>query len=434
MNQFTWQSAGSKIHFDFDGIWRTAHGPRWNDAEWTDILDGANASMRARFSTGEIGFYDWPVTMPASLLADVRRCADELRARFEGLVVLGIGGSYLGPYALVEALRDPRDAETFPIHWVSNIDPQSVERASEFVKKHRCACLVISKSGGTVETMSALFHLAPYLPKDGIVAITDPKKGELRRIATENKWPTFEVPPSIGGRFSVLTAVGLLTTACAGIDAAELIHGARGMRKWLDAAEPEQSPAARFALAQWLWDTQHGAKIQYLMPYWACLRSLADWNVQLWGESLGKCIKNDPSIAVGPTPVSALGSSDQHSLLQLFQEGPKDKVIGFVDTHVSALEQKIGTPPFDPGSLSYLTRHTFTTLSKEASLATQRSLSESGVATYRIDLGELGPATLGAWMFFMQAACAYAAELYHVDAYDQPGVEGTKILWKQALE
>lgn len=431
MNRFVWNFGdASRISFDFEDLWKTSSGPKWENETWSEMIDSADSGMRARFSR-DVGFYDWPVELSQDLLKSINACAGQLRKDFEAVLILGIGGSYLGPYALVEALV--HEDTGFPIHWVSNVDPCAMNRAVRFANQHRCACIVISKSGNTVETMSALFHLYPFLEKKGMVAITDPTKGQLRTISEQEGWTSFEIPASIGGRFSVLTAVGLLPAACAGLDVVALCNGAKQMRTWLETFSPEESPAARYALAMWLWDTQHGANIQYLMPYWSCLKSHADWYVQLWGESLGKHPIGAPSMAVGPTPVAALGSTDQHSLLQLFREGPKDKVVGFIDAQMSARDAVIGSPALDTGSLSYLCPHTFSRMTREASLATQRSLAAGGTATYRVDLHELGEATLAAWMFFMETACAYAGEFYHVDAYDQPGVEETKILLKKAL-
>lgn len=391
---------------------------------WAD----ADKALKARFSSKSVGFYDWPVDAPADLVAQIQKCARSLKSDFEAAVIFGIGGSYLGAATIQDALQSPESAEAFPIHWVSNVDPGSVLAARHFLRKHpRSAAILVSKSGGTTETLSAFFHLARHFSRHGIVAITDPEKGELRRLATAEGWTTFPVPPSIGGRFSVLTAVGLLPAALCGVEAGALLSGARKMRDWLSSsAKPEQNAAYQLAAHLYLWDVKEGRKIQYLMPYWANLQKLGAWFVQLWGESLGKGKK-------GPTPVAALGTTDQHSLLQLFHDGPPDKVVGFVDVPVSPSPETVGTPSFALQDLQFLLPHTFDTISHQAGLATEKSVSGVGIPTYRIELPRLSGEALGALFFFLETACGFAGELYGVNAYDQPGVEEAKRLLKAAL-
>ena len=260
--------------------------------------------------------------------------------------------------------------------------------------------------------------------------ITDPIEGELRRLSKTEKWMSLPVPPAIGGRFSVLTAVGLLPLCLQGIDIRSLIAGAQGMRTWLLESSPNENPALWYALSLFLLDEKNFST-QYLMPYDSRLKLLADWYVQLWGESLGKF---SPLFgkAVGPTPVSALGTSDQHSLLQLFKEGPLSKVVGFLSSKESD-SPLVGKPGFNSPQFEFLTKHSFSHLNVEASLATQESLQRRGVPTYRFSFGDLTPFSLGAFLFFQEVACALAGELYGVNAFDQPGVEEAKTLLKSKL-
>jgi glucose-6-phosphate isomerase len=161
------------------------------------------------------------------------------------------------------------------------------------------------------------------------------------------------------------------------------------------------------------------------MPYWSCLKLFGDWYVQLWAESLGKKSQ-------GPTPVAALGSTDQHSLLQLFKEGPRNKIVGFMDV-VEKKTTQVGTPLFPTGKLDYLCNQNFEKLSRQASVATEKSLNNSDIPTYRIELQALEEFTLGSLFFFFETACAFAGELYGVNAFDQPGVEETKKLLRALL-
>lgn len=356
--------------------------------------------------------------------------AETLRRDFEGALCFGIGGSHLGGETILEALYPLEMQNEFPISWVSNTDPQAIRDAVTLAKKKRLSAIILSKSGNTTETLSAFFHLSRFLDPKGYVAITDPSSGELRRLANENKWVSFEVPPAIGGRYSVLTAVGLFPAFLAGLDAKRLLEGAGGARTLL-AADPKQNAALQFALLQYLWDQKHSASNHVLMPYGSRLTHFADWFVQLWGESLGKQSKD---VRVGPTPIAALGTRDQHSLLQLLNDGPRNKVVGFLDIKEDGAKLPVGTPAFSVSKeLAFLCKHSFNDLTHLASLATQKSLKGSEVPTYRIELKELNLETLGGLFFFFEYACALTAELYQINAFDQPGVEESKKLLREAL-
>jgi len=392
-------------------------------------LEAASSALKSRFRSGEVGFYDHVETAESGIGA-IESAAAELRAGFQGALLFGIGGSHVGGATLQEALGDT--ARPFPVHWVSNADPAAIAGAAAFARGRKIAAVVISKSGNTTETMGAFFHFARSVAPKGVVAITDPDKGELRRIARALGWRAFDVPPNVGGRFSVLTAVGLFPAALSGHPAAEILAGAREMRRRLDGLAPGANPAYLLAHAKHHWDTQHGRRVHYLMPYRSNLRRLAEWDVQLWAESLGKIPRGGHGPGVGFTPIAALGTTDQHSQLQLMKEGPADKLVGFLD--VAADDgPEIGRPPFDPGSLAYLCGHRFGEVSRLAGLATQKSLANAGVPTFRIELAGLTPRALGGFFFFMETACALAGELYGVNAFDQPGVEEAKRLLRESL-
>lgn len=424
MSRFTWELP----HFllSLENLWSHPAGPVFSRAHATS-LEEAHKKIKAKFASGKIGFYDW-VTDPADLgFGEMEATAKRLRQEFEGALCLGIGGSYLGPNAAMEALRSPEEKAKFPIQWVSNVDPGVVREAAFLSGRKKCATVVISKSGGTVETLSAFYHLSHKLDPKGYVIITDPKVGELRRLATANGWQSFPVPPAIGGRFSVLSAVGLFPALLGNISAREIFDGAAQMRAWLETKKPEENPAYHFALASCLWDTAHQHPLHYLMPYGTPIKLLSDWFVQLWAESLGKN-------GAGPTPVAAVGTSDQHSVLQLLKEGPNDKVVGFVEMDAGPNDLKIGAPRFETdAAFHFLFPHTFGAVTAKASAATEASLKNSGVPTYRLKLPRLTAHALGAFFFFFETACAAAGEFYGIDAFDQPGVEEAKKLLRQSL-
>ncbi len=417
-----WDLAGFSL--DTSLLWNLSTGPKNSDLE-VGRIKAADQRLREKFQSGRVGFYSL-----AAEKADLDRILAlnaQIRREFEAALVLGIGGSFLGAASAVQAVGD----EAFPLTWVSNIDPAAIRTATKQLNERKHATLVISKSGNTTETLAAFYHFSPKLDPKGFVIITDPTTGELRRLANENRWQTLSVPPNIGGRFSVLSPVGLLPCALGGVDIEALMKGARKMHDLLDDSSPEQNPAYLFALALHLWDEKCAHGLQYLMPYWSSLQFFAQWYVQLWGESLGKVTSDGKR--VGPTPIAALGSTDQHSLLQLFKEGPRNKLVGFLDVLTQGGEIEVGDAAFRTGDSGYLCRHSFEKISREASSATLRSLTNSSIPTYRITVPRLNAEALGALFFFFETATAFAGELYQINAFDQPGVEETKKLLHAAL-
>lgn len=398
----------------------------------SDSLVSCDKSLKEKFTSQKIGFYNWPFDIKQDEVNAIRKYAEQIRRDYEGAVLIGIGGSFLGATALLDALRDPNDTANFPFAWISNADEPALEKAIRLIKKKKCATVLISKSGGTTETLSAFFHLSGLLEKRGIVAITDPESGELRRLATKYSWTSFPVPPNIGGRFSVLTAVGLLPLALGDVDVLAILQGARDMRTLLEGYAPKDNPAYLYAQYCYEADAKLKKNLHYLMPYQSNLKLIGDWFVQLFGESLGKkTLKEGKS--VGFTPVAALGTTDQHSLLQLFKEGPNDKVVGFMDVLPKKDDVVVGKPAYESSDFDFLTRHSFSTINHLASIATEKSLNSANVSTYRITLPKVDEKTLGALLFFFETSCAMAGELYGVDAFNQPGVEEAKKLLKQSL-
>lgn len=385
-------------------------------------LEKYDGSLREKFES-KVGFYYLPSSITEAELSQIENTAATIRKNYEGVLVFGIGGSFLGALCLEEALADRR--ETFALHWISNVDRTAILDAERFAKSRRTAAVLISKSGNTTETLSAFYHLSNLLDPKSIFAVTDPKNGELRRLAEEHQWKTFNVPPNIGGRFSVFSPVGLLPLALCGVDIRKLIQGAVALTTTLDKLKPEENPAYLYALAKYLWDHEYRHSVQILMPYESALKRVGDWYVQLWAESIGKNEK-------GMTPLPALGTTDQHSMLQLFKEGSRDKIVGFIDVFGKS-KTPVGTSPFVSKDFAYLTKHTFEEINHAACRATQKSLSNSKVPTYFVEFSEISPETLGSFLQFQMTACAFAGELYQIDAFNQPGVEEAKRLLREAL-
>lgn len=394
----------------------------------------AVAAFDTRRAAGELGFLDLPGN--AALHAQSVDFAERARGRYDDVVVLGIGGSALGPIALRTALRKPfwnmldaEDRGRHPrLHVLDNLDPATISALLDRVRPNRTLFVVTSKSGGTAETMSQYLVVRERLARerlamrDHIVFITDPKQGALRPIATAEGIPALDIPPNVGGRFSVLSPVGMLPAALVGIDTSEILRGAAVMSQTCRGTSPASNPALAFAVLQFLADSRHGKSVQVLMPYSDALRDMAAWFVQLWAESLGKVRPGD-SAHVGPTPLPALGATDQHSQVQLFMEGPADKTVTFLAVKSRAGDVQIPKLHQEVGDLAYLGGHSLGEVLDIERRATAGALARRGRPNMTIELESVTPAAIGALFMLFEIATIYAGGLYEVNPLDQPGVE-----------
>jgi glucose-6-phosphate isomerase len=383
--------------------------------------------------SGVVGFRDLPGD--AALLEQSEAVAHRARGRFADVVVLGIGGSALGPIALRTALRgadwNARSVDARRgaprLHVLDNVDPESMVALFERLDLARTLWIVTSKSGGTAETMSQLLIVYRRCvderldPREHLVFVTDPEKGALRALARSSRIPAVDIPPNVGGRFSVLSPVGVLPALLVGIDARALLNGAGAMAERCASGDPLRNPAVAYALLQWLADTRHARSVNVFMPYADALRDFALWFVQLWAESLGKT--RSDGVPIGQTPVPALGATDQHSQVQLFMEGPADKVVTFVG--VRRRQEDITIPREFPAipELGYLGGHSLGELLGIEQRATAAALAKRGRPNLTIELDVVDAWHVGGLVMMLELATAYAGQLYGVDAFDQPGVE-----------
>lgn len=417
-------------------------------AELVQRFGAVFAEVETRKSQGEYGFYG--LGQQADIVSGIRRFADGVGQAYDHVLVLGIGGSALGTRALVNALRPPawnelddEAREYFPrITVLENVDPTSMAAALRRIDPRRVFVNVISKSGGTPETLAQYLVVRGWLDQalgpDAAVRhlafTTDPSKGPLRELAAREGIAALEVPPDVGGRFSVLTAVGLLPAALVGIDIEGLIRGAN--RALEHAARPDllNNPAALYAGLLWAADAWLGAKIHVLMPYSDRLRDFAPWFVQLWAESLGKRVdRRGQPICGGPTPLGAVGASDQHSQVQLFMEGPFDKVVSFVRVEAPGEDLRIPHRPDLPEEMAYLQGHSLGELLLAEQEATSAALARMGRMNATLVVPRLDAEVLGELIMFMQVATGFAGVWYGVNPFDQPGVELGKRLTFAAL-
>ncbi len=382
---------------------------------------------------GSVGFVDLPGDK--RLLDQVTRFSASARGKYDDVVILGIGGSALGPVALRTALRpsgwnmlDEKARGGYPrLHVLDNVDPETVAALLERLQLTRTLFVVTSKSGGTAETMAQFLIVHDRIISSKLdvtkqmVFVTDPKQGALRPLAERHKVPALDIPPNVGGRFSVLTPVGTLPAALIGIDVESLLTGAGEMARRCERADLATNPAGVYAMLQWLADTQLKKSIAVFMPYSDPLRDFAAWFVQLWAESLGK--RRPDGTSVGSTPVPALGATDQHAQVQLFMEGPADKTVTFVAVRERSTDLKIPLAFPDVKELGYLAGHTLAELIDIERRATAGALAKRGRPNMTIHLDRVDATHVGELMMFLEMATAYAGHLYGIDAFNQPGVE-----------
>lgn len=403
----------------------------------------AHAHVEVQRAAGVLGFLDLPYARES--VEQVQRLADGFAQWFEDVVVLGIGGSGLGAKALRDALLGPywndRSAEGrdhFPrLHVVDNPDPNTMHGLLEHVDVAKTLFNVVSKSGATAETMAQYLIVRDAVEKavgaeharGHFLFTTDPLGGALRRIGEAEDIPMLPIPPNVGGRFSVLSAVGLLPAAVCGVDPGALLAGAAAMEARCRSGRLAENPAGVLATLLHDADRAQGRSVHVLMPYSDRLRSVALWFQQLWAESLGKARNLDGlQTPTGPTPVAALGASDQHSFLQLLMEGPDDKVVLFVEVDDHGVDAPIPKRHPEMSEFAYLGGHSLGDLMNTERRATAEALRRSGRPNATFCMPRISPETLGQLLMLLQIATVYAGALYRVDPLDQPGVELSKKL------
>lgn len=426
-------------------------------AQLTDLatrFEAVREEVRDRRAAGEYGFYQ--LTDQEATVRQIKSFAEGLGQAHDHVLVLGIGGSALGTKALLNALRRPawnewddEGRDFFPrLTILENVDPTTVAAALERIDPRRVLVNVISKSGGTAETMAQYLVVRRWLDAAlgpaatrHLVFTTDPARGALRELAQHDRIASLDVPPEVGGRFSVLSPVGLLPAALVGIDIEGLLAGAREAVRRSQSEDLLQNPAALYAALHWAAHASLGAGVHVLMPYTDRLRELAEWYRQLWAESLGKRVDRSGRVVhVGPTPVGAVGVTDQHSQIQLFMEGPFDKVITFatvddlgVDVPIPGESGASTAAQSLPPDLEYLQGHTLGELLRVEYQATSAALAQMGRMSCTLSLPDLTAGTIGEAVMFFQLATGYAGAWYGIDPFDQPGVELGKRLTYAAL-
>jgi len=397
-----------------------------------------HGGLANRRSHGELPFYDLP--FDRGQIDEINRLAAELRSQFDTIVVLGIGGSALGTTAVFRALRPlwhnlgtAEQREGLPRLFVlDNVDPDGFAAHLALFEPARTAFLVISKSGSTVETTAQFLIVRDWVAaavggryREHFILITDPEQGALRDLVRREGYRACTIPAGVGGRFTVFTPVSLLPLACAGVDIEALVRGAAEFSPRVCHDDLLTNPAYLNAALQYL-AYGKGLRISVMMPYSDRLRDVADWFRQLWAESLGKREGLDGRVChVGPTPVRALGTTDQHSQVQLYMEGPFDKVVTFLAVGHFAEDLQIPEIPESP-AMNYLAGHSMGELIRMEQLATATALARNGRPNCTLRVASVTPEAIGALLYLFEVQTLFAGALFGVNPLDQPGVEEGK--------
>ncbi len=416
------------INVDISNIWGELSLPDLLGIE-KDVAEAHAALMDGTGPGSE--FRDWlnlPLREPTEEILRIQKAADQIRSHSDVCVVIGIGGSYLGPRAAIELLQGPNhnigkgkgDPQIFFAG--NSLSTRHWNELMRLLEGKDFSLIVISKSGTTIEPAIAFRGLRWLLERKygtdecsrRIYAITDPENGALRQMATEEHWQTFSIPAGAGGRFSVLTSVGLLPMAVAGIDIMEILNGAMDAKEAYDLRSFENPVWLYTAVRNQLY--RGGKAIEILESYEPGFRMFGGWWQQLFGESEGKDGK-------GIFPVTAELTADLHSLGQMIQEGQRNLFETMVRFDPPQQKYTIGPDWKDLDGLNYLSGKTLDFVDEQAYLGTVAAHVDGGVPVITMDCGELNQRKVGELFYFLELCCAVSAYILGVNPFHQPGVE-----------
>ncbi len=377
-----------------------------------------------------LGWKTLPVDTPESLIKDCEAVRDDWKARGVDLVVvIGIGGSYLGARCAIEALSHSfirKEGVPQVVFAGNNLSEEYLAELMDLVRVRNTACVVISKSGTTTEPAVAFRIVKAYIEEtygrkeasERIVAITDAVKGALKTLATQEGYRTFVVPDNVGGRYSVLTPVGILPIVLAGFDIRAMLKGAAAEREAL-MKKSADNPAVKYAAMRNLLYSSLGRKVEILVTFNPKLQYLGEWWKQLYGESEGKELK-------GIFPASIVCTADLHSMGQFIQEGDRVMFETTVNVEKSLREVVIGADEQNLDQLNYLAGQRVEHCNAMARLGTKLAHIDGGVPQMEVSVETLDEENLGAIFYFFEFACGVSAYLLGINPFNQPGVEAYK--------
>ncbi len=386
-----------------------------------DIKDALSQIKNRKWP--ELAFLD----LPEQDTEKIKEIALDIKNQAEDFLLLGIGGSALGPRAILEALSPFHNLKHKPRVFIyDNVDPRTLSSILSLIDLKKTFVNVITKSGSTAETAASFMILWEEMEKTlgkesakRFIATTDPEKGNLREIVKKYGLESLDIPSGVVGRYSVLSPVGLLTAEVIGVDCKELLKGARDIRDRCVEEELWKNPALLMASVLYLQGTKNSRTIDVIIPYADGLKSFSEWFCQLWAESLGK-------LGLGLTPYPSIGTTDQHSQLQLWMEGPEDKVVVFLRIEDYGTDVKIPIVFEDMEGLNYLSGHTLSELIKAEEEATELSLARASRPNLSLDIPYIDAYHLGQLFMFFEIVTALVGFLFGINPFNQPGVEEGK--------
>lgn len=414
------------IELDFSNMMEEVLGEKGISERQIEAMRGSinkahTAISERRFP--ELSFID----LISQDTSEIKKAAKWTRDNSEDFLILGIGGSALGPRSILEALSPFHNLRKKPRVFIcDNADPQTLENVFSIIDTKKTIVNAITKSGSTAETMASFMFAWNELSKasgdkarEMFIATTDPEKGNLREIADRFGFRTLSIPAFVGGRYSVLSPVGLLLAEVIGVDCNEMLEGARDIHGRCCEPEVWKNPAYIFGTLLYLMERDEKRGINVLMPYADSLKCLSEWFCQLWAESLGK-------LGFGITPYPSLGTVDQHSQLQLWIDGPDDKVVIFLRTTDYGTDIRIPEIFRDVDGISYLGGHLFSDLMNAEEESTELALSRHKRPNMTISMPSIDPYHMGQIFHFFEIATAFTGFLYGINPFNQPGVEEGK--------
>lgn len=435
-----------KLRFDYNNMMADVIGDRGIDAgklgENAGKIGAAFEDVLANCGKGWQEWSELPYIDYSSLDGMIAKMS-EIRKKASAFVVLGIGGSALGPISVVQALLDMRlneqpasalkSAGLPKLYIEDNIDPERMHGLLGLIDLKTTYFNVITKSGETSETLAQFLVLYDLMKKavgkeearKHFIATTTIGKGTLYALAQKEGFDTYGIGPGVGGRFSVLSNVGLVPFAVMGIDIKKLLAGAKEMSEACRVSDIKKNPALMTAFLQCM-AMEKGANISVMMPYADSLKYMSDFYCQIWAESLGKAKDKDgKTVNVGQTPAKALGVTDQHSQVQLYTEGPYDKVVTFLAVDKFRNDVAIPSDP-DIDACDFLKGHTMGELLNAERVATEYALRKAGRMSFTVTLPEVNEETVGELLAYYMYETAFAGAYLNIDTFNQPGVEEGK--------
>ncbi|MCL4458109.1 MAG: glucose-6-phosphate isomerase [Nitrospirae bacterium] len=412
------------IKIDFSNLMQNSIGKNGLISDDFDRIDikKINDAIRSR-KYPELEFFDLHKA-DTSQIKELGRHA----GGFENFILLGIGGSALGPRSIMDSLRPFHNFKNKPRVFIyDNVDPVTLKNILDIADLKNTVINVITKSGSTAETIASFMIIWQKLKEqslkaeDHIIVTTDTEKGNLRKIVNEYGLRSLPVPQGVGGRYSVLSAVGLLLAEAIGVYSGEMLKGAKDIHDRCVTPDLRQNPAYMFASGLYLTQQLKNRNITVIMPYADRLKSFSEWFCQLWAESLGKEGR-------GFTPYPSVGTTDQHSQLQLWMEGPEDKIVVFLSVEDYGADIEIPAVFQDMEGLSYLSGHTLGELIKIEQEASEIALTKRGRPSITIKLPKIDACHLGQLFHFFEISTAVTGLLYGINPFNQPGVEEGKNL------